>query len=118
MDPRAIEKPKMMKAKGMRVKGQAVVVEPEMLWALESIFPALAAKRDRRVAAVRGAHTLWSGHGRFIHLQRSVLVELQQEMVVARCERGKTSDEDGVRDAFTWTFPRRGITGVDFVIGV
>ena len=48
VDPRAIEKPKMMKAKGMRVKGQAVVVEPEMLWALESIFPALAAKRDRR----------------------------------------------------------------------
>jgi len=25
-----------------------------------------------------------------------------------------TSDEDGVRDAFTWTFPGRGITGVDF----
>ena len=58
VDPRTIEKPKMTKAKRMRVKGQAVVVEPEMLWALESIFPALAAKHDRRVAAVRGAHTL------------------------------------------------------------
>ena len=73
-----------------------MVVEPEMLWAV-------AAKQDWRVAAVRGAHTLWSGHRRFFYLQRSVLVELQLVLIVARCERGKTPDEDGVRDAFTWS---------------
>ena len=42
---------------------------------------------------------------RFLHIQRSMLVEITDELVICRCAKGKRRQQ-GIREAYRWASPR------------
>ena len=90
---------------------QAPVAQPPMVLLLEQRLVAAHKNRNPDWLAFFATWCQTTGCVRFVHLQRSRLIQLDQRTLLFECLRGK---QRHLRAGFLWSCPRFSITGVDF----